>query len=88
MRKTITVIGALLLLSALLCGCGSLRMNDHDGIPESPVLPTDLLPEMSPLISPDIEDGTTGDTDGIIERTDNPGTEPSASPSPSAEPKR
>ena len=88
MKRSLCCICAVMLLCVLLCGCGSMRMNGHDVVTESPAMPSDILPEMSPIISPDVDNGTTGDTDGIIERSDNPGAEPGASPSPSGDPQR
>ena len=88
MKRSLCCICAVMLICALLCGCGSMRMNDRDAGTESPAMPSEIVPEMSPIISPGVENGITGDTDGIIERRDNPGAAPSASPSPSTDPKR
>lgn len=50
-------------LCALLCGCGSFR----DELPvHTPAATMDLLPEISPVLTPDMQDGLVTDRDGVI----------------------
>ena len=81
-----------ILIAALMCialvGCGSSRAMD-DGRRND----TGILPEVSPMISQDPEDGIVDDQDGIIGNGDEDsetgktgnGSSTTVSPSPSAE---
>ena len=59
-------------LCLVLCGCGDSRVR-QDGIevePDSMVTPSPMLPEVSPMVTPDVNDGIVKDTDGEIEDRD------------------
>ena len=76
MKKKLFCLLFALLLAFSAAGCGM----DHGN--------TDLMPDSSPMISPDTNDGTVRDQDGIIGNGDRGGVSPSpsASPAPSASP--
>ena len=87
-RGAVIKAAALLLIAALcaaaLCGCGSLR---DDRPTQAPAATSDLVPEISPMLTPDMNDGIVKDEDGMIEDNEPIGTAvPSASPKPSASP--
>lgn len=76
MKKNLCLIFALLLCLAL-SACG---MDRSDGRPGSG---TDLLPDVTPMVSPDLNDGRVQDGDGIIGNGEG-GAGATASPIPSA----
>ena len=51
---------------SLLCGCGMYR-TDGGVVVETPYVSPVIEPSMTPIISPDVEDGIVNDRDGIIE---------------------
>lgn len=88
MKRTIVIVCALAMLCAVLCGCGSYR--DERPV-QTPVATMDLIPEVSPVLTPDMDDGIVKDEDGIIENREPgvsaaPSARPSASPAVSAKP--
>ena len=76
MKKNFCLIFALLLCLAL-CACG---MDRSDGRPGSGM---DILPDVTPMASPDLNDGSVQDGDGIIGNGEG-GAGATASPMPSA----
>ena len=81
MKKKILCIVLALLLCASFCACGSMR-SDHGTTSGD----RDILPEASPMISPDRQDGVVTDGDGFIGNggeSSSPVPDPSASPSSS-----
>ncbi len=88
MKKLILLALALVLSCLVLCGCGGLRGET----PMQTQMPTmDLMPEISPVLTPDMDDGLVTDRDGLIEDREPgvsaaPSMRPSASPAVSAMP--
>ncbi len=82
MKKKLFCLLFALLLALSAAGCGMDRTGTR------PNGNTDLMPDSSPMISPDTNDGTVRDQDGIIGNGDRGGVSPSpsASPAPSASP--
>lgn len=76
MKKTISLVLAVLMIAALCSACGEMR--GEPAVPHSSMEP---MPEISPILSPDPEDGYVEDNDGQIED----GRE-SASPAPTGTP--
>lgn len=76
MKKNLCLIFALLLCLAL-CACG---MDRSEGRPGSGM---DILPDVTPMVSPDLNDGSVQDGDGIIGNGEG-GAGATASPMPSA----
>ncbi len=76
MKKNLTLIFALILCLSL-CACG---MDRSDGRPGSGM---DILPDVTPMVSPDLNDGSVQDGDGIIGNGEG-GAGATASPMPSA----
>ena len=89
MKKSIAIVCAFALICAVLCGCGEMRA---DGKPayESPAPAVTVTPEITPMPTPDVNDGIVKDKDGVIEDRDtgSAGTggtaAPTASPKPAA----
>jgi hypothetical protein len=87
MKNRIICILFAVLLCAALCACGGGRMDNDNRTDDM-----DILPEGSPMVSPDPADGYVNDHDGIIgnggtdrgSETGDGGMIP-VSPSPSAE---
>lgn len=75
MKKKSIMIVFILLFCLSLCACG---MDRQTGRPADGM---DILPETSPMVSPDWNDGNVTDKDGIIGDRDT--AAPSASPMPS-----
>ena len=61
MKKRFFCILLVVLLCAALCACGSDRMYDNNRKDDM-----DILPDTSPMLSPDPNDGKVTDQDGII----------------------
>ena len=61
MKKNLLCILFAVLLCLALCGCGSYR-TDHGTVNGD----MDLLPDVTPMVSPDTNDGVVTDRDGII----------------------
>lgn len=59
MKKNLCLIFAFLLCLSL-CACGMDRGTDRPGSG------TDILPDVSPMVSPDVSDGRVQDGDGFI----------------------
>ena len=78
MKKSISSILIVAMLSFALCGCGSYRNDGNVGRND------EILPDLNPMVTPDIDDGVVDDRDGRIE--ENEGTEENDSIMPSAEP--
>lgn len=78
MKKNLCLIFALLLCLSL-CACG---MDRSDNRPGSGM---DILPDVTPMVSPDLNDGRVQDGDGIIGNGEG-GAGATASPIPSATP--
>ena len=98
MKKTFVLALAAVSLCLALCGCGDYRVAPESGAKEPDIVstPSPMLPETSPMITPDVNDGIVKDTDGEIEDHDTgstPGSnttkKPAASPAtPSSEPNK
>ncbi len=88
MKRSIVFICTVALLCMVLCGCGSSR--DRDMAQQSPSVTIDLIPDVSPVVSMDPDDGYVQDQDGMIEEHDtgsqDAGIAPSASPKVSTSP--
>ena len=88
MKRFLFLVCALALLCTVLGGCG-IR---GDKTPmETPAATMDLLPDLSPVPTPDVDNGVVTDHDGVIESrepviTAAPTASPSASPAASARP--
>ena len=78
MKKNLCLIFALLLCLSL-CACGMDRSSDRPGSG------MDILPDVTPMVSPDLNDGRVQDQDGIIGNGEG-GAGATASPMPSAAP--
>ncbi len=82
MKKKLFCLLFALLLVLVSAGCGMDRSGARPGTD------TEILPDSTPMVSPDMNDGVVRDQDGIIGNGDmgshNPS--PSASPVPSASP--
>ena len=76
MKKLIAYAMTAAMLCTLLCGCGSDQYGNggaYTGTPSvAPQQDTTSVPTVSPMITPDVEDGIVNDRDGII--GDNNGT--------------
>ena len=84
MKRAIILVCVLAIICAALCGCGSLR---DDRPTQAPAATAELIPEVSPMLTPDMNDGIVKDEDGMIEDNEPIGTAvPSTSPKPSASP--
>ena len=98
MKKTLVLALAAASLCLALCGCGDYRVEPDNSVKEPDIVstPSPMLPEISPMITPDVNDGIVKDTDGEIEDLDtgsstgsNTTNKPAASPAvPSSEPKK
>ena len=66
MRKTIVLMLCAAMLCVCLCGCGSRDQGNNDLVIGTPVVP-EMTPMVSPIITPDMDDGYVDDTDGLIE---------------------
>lgn len=84
MKRAIIFVCVLTMICTVLCGCGDYR----NGRPmQTPAATMDLVPEASPMLTPNVNDGIVKDQDGVIEENEPTGTAaPSASPRPSASP--
>lgn len=69
MRKTIVLMLCAAMLCVCLCGCGNRDQGNNDMVIGTPVVP-EMTPMVSPIITPDVEDGYVDDRDGIIEDKD------------------
>jgi hypothetical protein len=78
MKKILCLLFALLLCLSL-CACGMDQRADRPGSG------TDILPDVSPMASPDVSDGRVQDGDGFIGNGEG-GAGAAASPMPSAGP--
>ncbi len=88
MKQLLLIAFALVFSCVLLCACGGVRGAAPTQHPEASM---DLIPEPSPVITPDAADGAVTDRDGIIEDREPgasaaPSARPSASPAVSAKP--
>ena len=83
MKKRFRCIFFAVLIAAVLCGCGAMRGNNGTNNGDM-----DILPDVSPMILPDMDEGVVTDHDGIIgnggQGADN-GTQTGMNPSPSPE---
>ena len=90
MKRSVLFICVFALLCAALCGCGAYRNEDEAPVTPvpTPVVTVEPIPEASPMITLDPNDGVVKDTDGVIGNHDGAGASPSpsVSPSPSASP--
>lgn len=78
MKRLLLLAFALVLSCLVLSACGGLR---DDTPVQTPAATMDMIPEISPVLTPDPEDGAVKDRDGIIEER-----EPGVSAAPSARP--
>ena len=98
MKKTLVLALAAASLCLALCGCGDYRVEPGNTMKEPDIVstPSPMPPEISPMITPDMNDGIVKDTDGEIEDHDtgsstgsNTTNKPAASPAaPSSEPNK
>ena len=88
MKRTIIFVCVFALFCTVLSGCGSFR---GDAPLRTPMPTMDLVPEISPVLTPDVNDGVVTDQDGVIGDRDpaasaSPSASPAASPTPSSSP--
>lgn len=88
MKRTIIFVCVFALFCTVLSGCGSFR---DDASVQTPMPTMDLIPEISPVLTPDMDDGVVTDRDGVIGDRDpaasaSPSASPAASPTPSSSP--
>lgn len=86
MKRSILFVCVFALLCAVLCGCGDYRGDDATTVTPmpTPVVTVEPVPEASPMITLNPNDGAVKDTDGVIGNQS--GADASPSPSPSAGP--
>ena len=90
MKKITVCVLILAAVSVLLCACGDMDRNGQNDMIEVPA----ASPVISPIITPNVEDGVVEDRDGLIREND--GKEPNAvagtqipgSPTPTTQPDR
>ncbi len=83
MKRSILLVCVFALLCAVLCGCGDYR---NDNLPmETPGATMDLMPEVSPMVSMNPEDGYVRDGDGVIEDSDTGRPTVTVSPMPTTD---
>ena len=87
MKKTIITTAFTLILSAMLCGCGT--ANDMDNMATSPIPTATLMPSIMPDADNGIVDGAVGDGVEISPKpssnvTDNAAASPNVSTEPTA----
>ena len=79
MKKLIAYAMSAAMLCTLLCGCGSDQYGNGGAFTTTPsVAPqqdTTAVPTVSPMISPDVEDGIVTDRDGVIEDNNGSGSD-------------
>ncbi len=82
MKKKLFCLAFALLLGLTAAGCGMDRTD------ERPAGGVEILPESSPIVTPDMSDGEVRDRDGVIGNGEQGGSKPSpsASPMPSVSP--
>ena len=80
MKKWIACVLAVTALCVLLCGCGA-GMDGNSAVVETPLMPAAPSMTMSPMPTPNAEDGIVDDEDGFIDGREEPRQ---AQPSPSA----
>ena len=70
MKKILPCLLSVCVACALFAGCGMYR-DGNNAVMETPYVSPDMdiLPDVSPMISPDLEDGIVEDRDGLIEDT-------------------
>ena len=71
MKKWIACVLAVSALSILLCGCGA-GMDGSNAVVETPWVSVEPSMTMSPMQTPNAEDGIVDDRDGFIDETDRP----------------
>ncbi len=83
MKRSILLVCVFALLCAVLCGCGDYR---NDNLPmETPGATMELMPDTSPMVSMDPEDGVVRDGDGVIEDRDTGKPASAVSPKPTTD---
>ena len=76
MKKSIINIAFTRALSALLCGCGADRTVDGtvgDAAVSASPMPTVTV---TPMVTPNVDNGIVGDKDGVIDDTDGAAASP------------
>ena len=79
MKKKILCVLFAVLLCASVCACGSERTDRGNQSGDM-----DILPDVSPMLSPDRQDGVVTDGDGFIGNGGQTGADQTVSPSPTA----
>lgn len=74
MKKSIINIAFTLALSALLCGCGADRT--VDGTVGDATVSASPMPTVTPMVTPNVDNGIVGDKDGVIDDTDGAAASP------------
>lgn len=70
MKKTISCVIVAAMLTLILCGCGSFKASGNStgmGNGTGTNGGTENTPAVSPMFTPDVNDGIVNDRDGIIE---------------------
>ena len=69
MKRSIAHVFISAMLCLALCGCANRNLGKDDAVVGTPLIP-EMSPIISPLITPDPEDGMVKDEDGRIEEDD------------------
>ena len=69
MKRSIAYVLISVMLCLALCGCANRNPGYDDSVVGTPLIP-DVSPIVSPMVTPDIEDGIVEDDDGMIEEKD------------------
>lgn len=70
MKKSFSYVMIAAMLCLALCGCGNQNSGRDDMVVGTPVVP-EMTPLVTPMPTPDVEDGIVEDKDGMIEDNDN-----------------
>ena len=91
MKKTIACVLIAAMLCLALCGCANRNSGYDNSVVGTPLIP-EVSPAVSPMVTPDLDNGTVEDEDGMIEEketdrnqksdSDKTTTKPAVSPSP------
>jgi len=73
MKKTIVCILFAACVCLNLCACGGMDTGRDNAVVDRPAAPqatTEVMPEILPVPTPDVDDGVVKDDDGVIEERD------------------
>ena len=69
MKRSFSYVMIAAMLCLTLCGCGNQNSGRDDMVFGTPLIP-ETSPVVSPMVTPDTEDGIVEDEDGLIEDSD------------------